>query len=362
MPGVYANMELLEIQTLMLIPVSVQERLTACISLVNPDFAKFAVLNHMWLFLGRQVGAVSYREKMNHKYHLFMDGIRSSNLSEFVVDYNTRRYEAFRITKLLSDMIPEEGDWDWLRHFYADIIKPEYRKDVLECTEDEYMRQLLCADKSTFYIDIEREVDGKSIWFRLEFSVASLDEKGNLERFVLLVKDITEQKQREEWMQYKIEHDELTGAWNRVAFNRTTTMLDEAKRPFGFILMDIDKFKSINDTYGHDVGDEVLVKLVSVLDEKMRASDKIFRIGGDEFVVVLKHLTQNQSEWVKRVMSDVNGVLASGADGLPAFSVSAGVTFSAGGYDEAIYQNADRALYRTKETTRNGCTVFEEME
>lgn len=58
----------------------------------------------------------------------------------------------------------------------------------------------------------------------------------------------------------------------------------------------------------------------------------------------------------------VNETIMEPQDGLPAFSISAGVTFSVSGYDEVLYHNADKALYRTKETTRRGCTVFEEME
>ena len=125
--------------------------------------------------------------------------------------------------------------------------------------------------------------------------------------------------------------------------------------------MDIDKFKSINDTYGHDVGDKVLIRLVTVLNENMRTSDKIFRLGGDEFAILMNPLTVAQAEGVKRIVENVNNTIMSGLDGLPAFSVSAGVTFSVMGYDDTLYHNADKALYRTKETTRRGCTVFEWM-
>lgn len=492
MPSEYGVMEKRGIKALLLIPVYAKEKLIACMSLVNPDFTAFAVVEGTFLFLGKQIGAVYCRERISHKYLLFMEGIRSSNLSEFVVDCTTGRYEAFRITRVLSNMIPEEGDWEWLRQFYASIIKPEYKEEILRRTEREYMEAFLCTEKSTFTIDIEREVKGNNNWFRLEFSVVSLDEKGHLERFVLLVKDITqmkqeeeehrqmikalssiynasvmielekgtvqpiklskvarkflpsepvphqvildvfcsemvqkdyvdsvrefmnldtmrqrlkntniltceyqgkqiewgrinlapaqwasngtlekvvfavqditEQKHREEWMQYKIEHDELTGTLNRTAFNRVKKLLEESEMPFGLLLMDIDKFKGINDTYGHDVGDAVLKRLTAVLNEKMRTSDKVFRLGGDEFAVIMNRLTLEQAGCVKQIVDLVNEATMESKDDLPVFSVSAGVTFSVSGYDERIYHNADKALYRTKETTRRGCTVFEEME
>lgn len=492
MPAAYDIMDRLGIKALLLLPVYAQEQMIAYMSLMNPDFTEFAALEGMMVFLGKQIGSIYRRDIFNHKYLLFMEGIRSSNLSEFVVDYTTKRYEAFRITRVLKNMIPEEGDWEWLRQFYAAIIKPEYKEELLRRTEREYMETFLCTEKSSFAIDIEREVDGNNTWFRLEFSVVSLDEKGHLERFVLLVKDITqmkreeeehqqmvkalssiynvsimidfpekmmqpiklsqaaqqfipsepvpgqvvvdafcsqmvqkdyensirefmnldtmqqrfkntniltceyrgtqiewgrinlapakwnqdgtlekvvfaiqditEQKHREEWMQYKIEHDELTGTLNRTAFNRVTKLLEESTVPFGLVLMDIDRFKLINDTYGHDVGDAVLTRLVSVLNESMRISDKLFRLGGDEFAVIMNRLTLEQADCVKQIVETVNKEITVRVDGLPAFSVSAGVAFSVLGYDEKLYHKADTALYRTKGTTRRGCTVFEEME
>lgn len=362
MPDAYHIIKKFHIHTMMLVPVYEKELLSASMVLIDPDFSGFAVLEHIWLFLGKQIGMFYRREKFNQKYQLFMDGIRSSNLSEFIVDFTTGRYEAFRVTRVLSKMIPEEGDWNWLRQLYASIIKPEYKDELLRCTEREYMESFLNTEKGTFYTDIEREVDGVNTWFRLEFSVVSLDAEGHLERFVLLVKDITEQKKREEWMQYKIEHDELTGTLNRTAFNRVTKLMEQSTIPFGFVLIDIDQFKSINDTYGHDVGDKVLTHLAAVLNENMRTSDKIFRLGGDEFVIFMTLLTVAQAESVKQIIEKVNHIIMSDTEGFPAFSVSAGVAFSVKGYDEALYRNADKALYRTKETTRRGCTVFEEME
>lgn len=492
MPEEYDLMERQGMKSLLLIPVYARDRLIACMSLVNLDFTLFAVVEDTLKFLGKQIGAFYRRERVNHKYMLFMEGIRSSNLSEFIVDYTTNRYEAFRITRVLNGMIPEEGDWEWLRQFYAAIIKPEYKNDLLKRTEREYMESFLCTEKSSFAIDIEREVDGNNTWFRLEFSVVSLNEEGHLERFVLLVKDITqmkreeeehqqmiralsgiynasamidlqhrmvhpirlskvsqqfipnevvpehvildafcngmvqpeyvdsvrefmnldtmqhrlkntnlltceyqgtkiewarinlapakwnkdgtlekvvfavqditEQKRREEQMQYKIEHDALTGTLNRAAFNRTTKIIENTTMPFGFVLMDIDRFKQINDTYGHDVGDAVLTRLVFVLNDKMRTTDKVFRLGGDEFAIIMNHLMPDSADYIKQVVEAVNAVTTAGMGKLPGFSVSAGVTFALNGYSEMIYHNADKALYRTKETTRRGCTVFEEME
>lgn len=490
MPSEYKRMENQGIHTFLIVPLYAKDRLPACMSLINPDLETFSLLESMWLYLGQEIGQLFYQERNNRKRMLFMEGISSSNLSEFIVDYKAKRYEAFRITRVLRNVIPEEGEWEWIRQFYASIIMPEYREEFLRKTEQEYMETFLCSEQTSFSIDLAREVNGNNTWFRLEFSVVSLDEKGHLERFVVLVKDITqmkkeeeehlqmikalsgfykvifmidlkkrstqtikhaeaarkyypdgimpyeiflntfiggmveteyvdavrefmnldtmehrmrdmnalsceyhgkniewgrivlapakwnrdgglekavfavqditEQKKREEWMQYKMEHDELTGTLNRTAFNRVTKLLEDNLTPFALILLDIDKFKTINDTYGHDVGDEVLSRLVTVLNEKMRSVDKIFRIGGDEFAIIMNRITLDQANRVKSLIDQVNEVTMSDMNEVPSFSISAGVTFSIC-YNENIYHNADKALYRTKETTRKGCTVFEEM-
>ena len=491
MPEEYERMEKQGIHTFLIIPLYTKEKMPSCMCLINPDLSSFALLESTWLYLGQEIGLFYHQERMNHKFFLFMEGIRSSNLSEFLVDYTAKRYEALRITRVLSNVIPEEGEWDWIRQFYASIIKPEYREEFLRRTGQEYMETFLCKEHNSFSIDLEREVNGNNTWFRLEFSVVSLNEQGHLERFVVLVKDITqmkkeeeehqqmitaltgfykvsfmvdvangmtqvikhsdairkyypdgiiphkvfletfsdqmvekeyvqavrefmdldtmqqrmkdmnvlscefhgkqiewgrivlapakwnqsgglekvvfavqditEQKRREEWMQFKMEHDELTGALNRTAFNRVAKLLEGTVMPFALVLLDIDNFKSINDTYGHDVGDQVLSWLVSVLDEEMRAGDKVFRLGGDEFAVIMNRMTSTQSAFVKSFIEKVNDTTMLGMNEIPPFSISAGVTFSVLGYGETLYHNADQALYRTKQTTRRGCTVFEEM-
>lgn len=151
-----------------------------------------------------------------------MDGIRSSNLSEFIVDYTTKRYEAFRITRVLSNVIPKEGEWEWIRQFYASIIIPDYREEFLRKTDQDYLEAFLHTEQSSFAIDLEREVNGNNTWFRLEFSVVSLNEQGHLERFVVLVKDITQMKKEEE------EHWQMITALS--SFYTVSFMIDVTKK------------------------------------------------------------------------------------------------------------------------------------
>ncbi len=245
-----------------------------------------------------------------------------------------------------------------LELYCTNMVDEEYRENVCEFMCLDTMEQRFRDTRVLFC-----EHQGKQAeWERIILAPAKWDCNGKLEKVVFAVLNITEQKQREEKMQYKIEHDELTGTLSRTAFNRATEILENSEEPFAFVLLDIDKFKTINDTYGHDVGDAVLSCLVSVLNRKIGLSGRLFRLGGDEFAIIMNRLTLEQADYVKQLIEAVNVLTTSGVDGLPEFSISAGVTFSDRGYHEMLYRNADQALYYTKETGRRGCTVFEDIK
>ena len=117
MPLEYERMEKQGIQTFLIIPLYTKDRMPSCMCLMNPDLSAFALSESTWLYLGQEIGLFYHQERINRKHLLFMEGIRSSNLSEFLVDYTANRYEALRITRVLSNVIPEEGEWEWIRQF-----------------------------------------------------------------------------------------------------------------------------------------------------------------------------------------------------------------------------------------------------
>lgn len=173
MPLEHARMRNKGIHSLMLIPLSTKDNLPECMSIVNPDFTAFSASESVWLYLGKQIGALYHRERMNHKYLSFMEAIRSSNLSEFIVDLKKERYEAFRITKKLKNVIPEEGDWNWLRQFYGSIIKKEYQDDLMRRTGKEYLESFFVQSKviSQWILKerTSREIITGSDWNFLQF-------------------------------------------------------------------------------------------------------------------------------------------------------------------------------------------------
>ena len=100
-----------------------------------------------------------------------------------------------------------------------------------------------------------------------------------------------ENKQRQAIMQHQAETDPLTNILNRGSFDRILQLYEKDKQRFALLLLDIDAFKQINDTYGHATGDEVIKQAASLLSSTFRAVDHVCRIGGDEFAVILVEMT-----------------------------------------------------------------------
>lgn len=162
----------------------------------------------------------------------------------------------------------------------------------------------------------------------------------------------------EAMLNYRAEHDPLTGIINRGGFENLRQRLNLKKIPIAFLIIDVDKFKLINDGYGHEVGDLVLKKVAKILENSFRTSDYTARIGGDEFAVILTEVFSNMERVIMKKISDINEELLHPADGLPKVSLSVGGAFSPSGFSDDLYKNADSALYRTKENGRCGCSFY----
>ncbi|HXH78083.1 diguanylate cyclase domain-containing protein [Nocardioides sp.] len=194
--------------------------------------------------------------------------------------------------------------------------------------------------------------DGSVLWGRLAVSVLR-DESGGLAYFVSQIEDVTEVRKARYDLQHRALYDPLTGLANRsLLMDRLTVSLgnDRNQVNVGVGFCDLDHFKSINDTHGHQVGDEVLKEVARRLQESVRAEDTVARLGGDEFVIVLHDVAS---------LDEANGVLerASRAiqepilvDGLVLrTSLSVGLAVAAHGDDpDVLLRDADAAMYVAK--------------
>lgn len=160
-------------------------------------------------------------------------------------------------------------------------------------------------------------------------------------------------------LNFKASHDELTGAYNRSGYELLISSVD--METTHMILFDLDNFKSINDTYGHETGDRVLIKLVKTLQNNFRSDDYICRIGGDEFVVFMVHTNQTHKQLIATKISNINKQLSDVEDGLPPISVSVGIVYGTDAEDNSkLFEKADEAMYRSKQGGKKTCTFYSE--
>ena len=157
--------------------------------------------------------------------------------------------------------------------------------------------------------------------------------------------------------QYKATHDALTGLYNRAGYERIMSIVDP--RSDFLLFFDIDNFKTVNDTYGHETGDRVLQKTAAAIQHNFRAVDYICRIGGDEFVVILTWADVRNEEQIALRIRRINEELQNTDDGLPPASVSVGIAHGAVVPDpDRLMEYADEALYETKRNGRCGYTFY----
>ncbi|ELV8554813.1 diguanylate cyclase [Vibrio fluvialis] len=171
-----------------------------------------------------------------------------------------------------------------------------------------------------------------------------------------LAKEITCREQVEKQLLTLATQDKLTGAYNRHKWDEQIHMqLNLAQRggyPFGLILLDVDYFKRVNDQFGHQVGDQLLKRMVSELQQRIRSTDMLFRLGGEEFAILLP--MQDIESACKLAESLRSQMELLQVDNLPAFTISIGVTSYHDMDSEAsIFRRADMALYRAKAQGRN---------
>ncbi|MBE6010715.1 MAG: EAL domain-containing protein, partial [Lachnospiraceae bacterium] len=166
-----------------------------------------------------------------------------------------------------------------------------------------------------------------------------------------------ENKHVREKLSHEASHDALTGLLNRGAYDLLMENTD--KEHMALILIDVDYFKQVNDTYGHAVGDKVLKRVADLMKDSFRSVDILCRIGGDEFVVVMTRVNSSMRQLVRDKINRMNDILQHPKDDLPPVSLSVGVAFSDRENPEGdIFHDADAALYEVKEAGRKGCVIF----
>ncbi len=179
----------------------------------------------------------------------------------------------------------------------------------------------------------------------------------NNEKIIIsIIFDLTDKKQTQDRLTYLSTVDELTQLYNRRHFNKVfyeeTERAKQLDKPISLIIFDIDHFKKINDTYGHDTGDTVLRQLSKLIKDNVRSMDMVFRIGGEEFAILLvgtpKEMAYSLAEKLRTIVQNFT------FDDVKTLTISLGVaSLDDAMTPEDLFKQADKALYSAKESGRN---------
>lgn len=207
---------------------------------------------------------------------------------------------------------------------------------------------------------------GKRGWFHTTLSPET-DPSGAVVGVLTSTRDITVGKMAELALAHQAMHDPVTGLANRyLLMDRLGQALLRLERIPGrvvLIFVDLDHFKSVNDSYGHEVGDEVLVELARRLSVLGRRDDTVARLGGDEFVVLCENVQTDDDvrEIAGRMVRALAAPLGVGAGLQVRLSASVGIAVTGDATARAadLLRDADRAMYRVKQQGRNGFHVFD---
>lgn len=217
---------------------------------------------------------------------------------------------------------------------------------------------------ANFEAQIYRQ-DGSIIW-PSETARHLRDPRGVIIGYEGTVEDITERKRREAQLAYLANHDYLTGLVNRHYFQQQLeqhlTLAQRDNERGAVVFIDLDGFKNINDTLGHQAGDELLKNLAILLQKQLRPTDILARLGGDEFAIILPHLSSKAVRLITRRLLKALECQVFIIGGQPVqITASICATFFPGSTitAEELLSQADTAMYQSKVSGRNRLSVYQ---
>lgn len=299
--------------------------------------------------------------------------LSSIYISMALVNVQTHRYHIVKtldeVTHFLGVQPQSEGEYRIDEDFPGHIIKvmnefcvKAQRKEALEFVDITTVADRL-RGKNTIVHEFIGMVSG---WCRERFIPVDYDADGRLCHVLYCVENIDEEKRRENRLMYMAQIDLMTGIRNRGSGENKITEYLVRKQCGLLCLLDCDKFKSINDTYGHAVGDKVIIAIADTLRKSCRDDDVVLRLGGDEFAVFIPGMLDKESAeaFFDRLFSNIEHIDIAEMDG-KRILLSLGACFYDGmeciTFDQ-LYRRADTAMYDSKKKQGYSATIFDEKQ
>ena len=377
-PVSYDMLKAQNVENVVVCPLHYKDEIKGFFGVDNPPKSDFKGLTIFMDMIGTLL--VSFLKLRNS----FIKSNRLAKLSSYsslakiyesmhYIDVQTQKYHIVKTTSQLTDSWEKEsvkkGEYEIQDDFCGHIkciiekmCKESQLEEIYEFIDISTLEERLLGKNSIIHEFIHKKIG----WCRSRFIPVDYDEDGRLLHVLFCIECIEEEKKRENRLIYLSQTDLMTGLYNRGSGEKIISDLLKEKTGGLLCLLDCDKFKVINDTYGHATGDKVIIAIAENLRKSCRENDVILRLGGDEFAIFMPGMLKKASaeKFFERLFENIRQIDITEMQG-KCIEISLGACF----YHESeevsfdyLYRKADRAMYQSKKQQGYSATIYEEQK